>query len=282
MESRNFILTGSASRYYWKGSGLCSVKTFAGGPAFYNTGKGNFRVDEHSFLLLNDETEYAIEIDQRDNVDSFCLFFDRHLLQEAVFGSGRTTDYQLDNIGHYSKTPTYFERTYQLHFLQSTILKLQSFPLLSKDPLWVEQEFFDALVVINTLHGEDLEAREQLSALRAATRKELYARVLKAREYMHVHSEKQLGLREIALASHLSVNHLLRCFQSVFGISPHVYLTRLKIDRAKQLLSGGLLSVTAITEAVGFSSLGSFSLLFKRYCGVSPVIFRKIQTGDFR
>ena len=283
MESRNFILTGSAARYYWKGEGLCSVKTFCGGPAYYNTGKGNFRVDESCFLLLNDGTDYAIEIGQREPVHSFCLFFDRSLLMEAFYGAGRTDEYQLDNLGHYRRRPELFERTYPLASLGNAISNLRSaHEVLGAEPLWLEQSFLRVLDALKILQGNDRAAREQLRSMRAATREELYRRVLKAREYIHANAERPLSLQEIGLASHLSVNHLLRCFKQAFGTSPHAYLTGLKIARAQSLLKTTALSVSGIAQAVGFSSLGSFSLLFKQHCGQSPEAYRKSHSGDRR
>ena len=277
MESRNFILEGSAARYYWKGEGLCSVKTFFGGPAYYNTGKGNFRVDETAFLLLNDGSEYAIEIAQRKPVNSFCLFFDRGLLQESFYGIGRTNEYQLDNIGHYQPKPELFERTYPQSLLENSLTRLRSdHKVFDADRLWLEQSFLGVLEILKGLQDTDRKACEQLKALRAATRKELYRRVLKAREYIHANQDRPLSLQEIGLASHLSVNHLMRCFKQAFGMSPHTYLTSLKISRAQRLLKTTAMNITGIAEAVGFSSLGSFSLLFKRHYGLSPEAYRKL------
>jgi len=101
MESRNFILKGAASDYYWKGPGLCSIKTFSGGSAFYNIGNGSFRVDDDSFLVLNDGTDYSIEISGKQIVHSYCLFFDRDLVAEAALGLASSPEFQLDNIGYY-------------------------------------------------------------------------------------------------------------------------------------------------------------------------------------
>jgi AraC-like DNA-binding protein len=67
----------------------------------------------------------------------------------------------------------------------------------------------------------------------------------------------------------------LRRFDRTFGSTPHAYLTHLRLERAKQLLSGDELSVTEICGAVGFESLGSFSTLFARRVGESPLRYRQ-------
>lgn len=71
----------------------------------------------------------------------------------------------------------------------------------------------------------------------------------------------------------LSPHHLLRAFRMCFGETPHAFVTRLRMERAKAALRSGQ-SVTATCVEVGFSSLGSFSTLFKRHVGVTPREYR--------
>lgn len=285
MESRNFILKGSASEYYWKGPGLCSIKTFSGGPAFYNIGNGSFRVDDNSFLVLNDGTDYSIEISGRQVVHSYCLFFDRGLLAEAAIGLARSPEYQLDNSGYYGNAdPTaFFERTYRLPELGSAItdLRLQH-SFWAGDSMWLDQKFFGILGQLSQLDSLNARARDRLVAARSTTRAELYRRILLAREFIHANPDRVLGLREIASTAHLSVNHLLRCFTAAFGMPPHAYSTLVKLDHAKRLLADPDRSVTEIMTELGFSSIGSFSLLFKRHCGHSPENYRKLKFGEIR
>lgn len=71
----------------------------------------------------------------------------------------------------------------------------------------------------------------------------------------------------------LSPHHLLRAFRMRFGETPHAFVTRLRMERAKAALRSGQ-SVTTTCVEVGFSSLGSFSTLFKRHVGVTPREYR--------
>jgi AraC-like DNA-binding protein len=73
----------------------------------------------------------------------------------------------------------------------------------------------------------------------------------------------------------LSEWHLLRAFRTTFGETPHAYLTRLRLERAKELLALSMRPVTEICFDVGFTSLGSFSSLFRRRVGLSPAEFRR-------
>ncbi len=83
-----------------------------------------------------------------------------------------------------------------------------------------------------------------------------------------------LDLDSMARAAHFSRFHFLRAFRKAFHETPHQYLTRKRIERAKDLLANGELPVTEICFAVGFESLGSFSSLFHKVVGWSPSIYR--------
>ncbi len=82
-------------------------------------------------------------------------------------------------------------------------------------------------------------------------------------------------LDDLSLEAGISPWHLLRAFRSAFGETPHDFLTRLRVERAKDLLTVTSRPVTEICFDVGFTSLGSFSTLFRRHVGLSPAAFRK-------
>ncbi|MEZ4680954.1 MAG: helix-turn-helix transcriptional regulator [Caldilineaceae bacterium] len=82
-------------------------------------------------------------------------------------------------------------------------------------------------------------------------------------------------LDAIAHVAALSPNHLLRSFKALFHTTPHQYLTEQRLIHASHLLRTTELSITTICLAVGFQSIGSFSALFRRRFGLSPVQFRQ-------
>ena len=82
-------------------------------------------------------------------------------------------------------------------------------------------------------------------------------------------------LPDVAAHANLSPYHFLRLHKQAFRETPHEFLTRLRIERAKTLLAGGSHNVTEACFEVGFSSLGSFSTLFARNVGLSPSEYRR-------
>lgn len=67
----------------------------------------------------------------------------------------------------------------------------------------------------------------------------------------------------------MSPFHFLRSFSRVFGETPHAYIQRLRLERAKDALARGA-SVTDVCFDVGYASLGSFSALFASRVGLPP------------
>ena len=74
----------------------------------------------------------------------------------------------------------------------------------------------------------------------------------------------------------LSGSRFLRRFRALFGTTPHALQSDARTARACTLLRSSNLSVTEVSLAVGFESLGSFSAAFSRRMGCSPRAFRTL------
>lgn len=100
-------------------------------------------------------------------------------------------------------------------------------------------------------------------------------RLCTARDLIRDCYTERVSLADCALEAGISPSHLLRSFRAVFGETPKEFHTRLRIEQAKHLLTVTDRSVTEVCFDVGFSSLGTFSVLFKRQVGYSPKDFRR-------
>ena len=100
-------------------------------------------------------------------------------------------------------------------------------------------------------------------------------RLTRAKDFMAEAYSHSIGLDDIAARANLSPFHFQRLYKQTFGESPHNYLTRIRLERAKTLLKTSDLSVSEVCLEVGFESLGSFSALFLREVGLPPSHYRK-------
>jgi len=143
------------------------------------------------------------------------------------------------------------------------------------DDVWLEERLRELLAAMLTSQNALKREVGNLPAARASTREELCKRVHRARDYLHANLRSHITLSDAAIASCLSPFHLLRVFQAAFGQSPHQYLSECRLERAKFLLEKTTIPVTSICFECGFTSLGSFSTLFRTKCGVSPRTWRE-------
>ncbi len=94
--------------------------------------------------------------------------------------------------------------------------------------------------------------------------------MLRVRDTLDRDYDQPLDVEGLARLVHLSPDHLIRTFRSVFGETPHRYLQRRRVERAMHLLRTTDLDVTDVCLAVGFTSLGTFSRLFSEVVGQPP------------
>lgn len=100
----------------------------------------------------------------------------------------------------------------------------------------------------------------------------MYRRIVEAKNYIDVHFSEKIDLDEISDKAAFSKYYFIRLFKKAFGLSPHKYLTQVRLEHAKKLLKEGK-SITDVCDAVGFESIPSFTGLFKAQMGISPGAF---------
>jgi AraC-like DNA-binding protein len=106
-------------------------------------------------------------------------------------------------------------------------------------------------------------------------KREVFRSLCRARTLLSEVHEHPRSIADVAREVAISPFHFIRQFEAVFGVTPHQFRMRSRLGRAKHLLAAGRLSVTDVCMEVGFSSLGSFSELFKRHVGTRPSAYRR-------
>jgi AraC family transcriptional regulator len=99
-------------------------------------------------------------------------------------------------------------------------------------------------------------------------------RLRRAIEFMHDNYSRELMLDEIASAAYLSEYHFARLFKQITGVTPHVYLANLRLERARKLLVDTQYPISEIAAMVGYQSQSHFTKIFKSVTGMTPRVFR--------
>jgi transcriptional regulator GlxA family with amidase domain len=100
-------------------------------------------------------------------------------------------------------------------------------------------------------------------------------RLLRARDAMDRAYAEPLDVPTLARIAHVSPAHFIRTFRATFGETPNRYLQRRRVERAMFLLRSTDRSVTDICMDVGFTSLGTFSRVFRDIVGEPPSTYRR-------
>lgn len=93
--------------------------------------------------------------------------------------------------------------------------------------------------------------------------------------HIGAHFAERITLEDLARIASVSPSHLIRLFKRQMDTTPHDYLLRRRITRAKALLAETTLTSAAIAAQVGFNSESNFSYRFSKMVGQSPRAYRQ-------
>jgi len=94
-------------------------------------------------------------------------------------------------------------------------------------------------------------------------------------DYIDEHIAQNMTVEELAGIVYMHPNSFIRLFKQYAGMPPIQYITHKKIEKAKQSLALTGLSVTEISEQLGFNDMFYFSKQFKKHAGATPTDYRR-------
>jgi transcriptional regulator GlxA family with amidase domain len=115
---------------------------------------------------------------------------------------------------------------------------------------------------------------ECIEKKRVSTNRDLTSKLAKVQEYIHRNYHKELNNKILADVACLNRFYFLRQFKQAFAVTPHQYLTTMRLLVACYLLANTQWSITKISRSIGFADLASFSKLFKSRFDNCPREFR--------
>ncbi|WP_419892446.1 helix-turn-helix domain-containing protein [Paenibacillus xylanexedens] len=131
------------------------------------------------------------------------------------------------------------------------------------DPLIASSSVYQFMTELTRLQKTTLRNRENWSE-----------NIQIAVEYIENNYSKMISIDHLAEHVSLSKYHFIRRFSSSTGLTPGAYLTRVRTEKAMELLRGTSLSIEVIAEQVGYSSGSYFIKAFRSITGVTPGEFR--------
>jgi len=153
----------------------------------------------------------------------------------------------------------YFRSTYAVDILHKEILEIDSLVELEH---WLVEHFQSVM----TLAGEVWEQSKR-------------SEVVEACHYVSLHLDKRISLEEVADHLFLNSSYFSRLFKKETGETFIEYVTRMKMNRAKELLDQTSHPVGKICEMLGYDNQSYFIKIFKSSVGVTPVEYRGQKTS---
>jgi AraC family transcriptional regulator len=105
---------------------------------------------------------------------------------------------------------------------------------------------------------------------------EHYNRVRDVQLYIHQHMDEPLNREVLAAIAGFSIPHFHRIFTACTGESAAAYVRRLRMERAGRKLWMGAVDIAEVALAAGYDSHSAFSKAFRKFFGISPDAFRKL------
>ncbi|SHE98506.1 AraC-type DNA-binding protein [Arenibacter palladensis] len=127
--------------------------------------------------------------------------------------------------------------------------------------------------MLNTVYmdqrkGYDIAAR--FGVKKYSTRMETLKRLLIANDYINDNLTHSISLEEISRVSALSRFHLYSSFKKLYGQTPHQYINRLKMAKARNYIMTGEYTINEIADLFGYNDASVFGIIFKKIYGRSP------------
>ncbi len=134
------------------------------------------------------------------------------------------------------------------------------------------QEFTDAAEIRSFINKISLEIMDTPASISGDS---LISPIKNVKEFIHENFAEKLTLETISENFNMSKNYLCRIFHETAGCTLWDYLTMIRIEHAKQLLTQSGQNNAEIALQVGYDNQGYFSSVFKKKTGISPKKYRK-------
>ena len=275
----NLVLHASARRHMVNDfAGPLSIKTVLRGEVDWIVDGRHLHVEPNTFLVLNEGQRYSMNIDSVRPVETCCVFFGAGFVERVAQDATTPLKSSLDSPW---RVAPHLEFLSRLHGDTRRAILPQMWSLAERcghgvQPSNFEEDFLTLSEKLLMLYREIKSQISRVPATKPSTRDELFRRLQIAREYLHSHLQDRISLEEVSREACISRYHLHRAFKQVFRLTPHAYLTKIRLNRARTLLQAGH-SALETTLALGFSSPSSFTRLFRAHYGAPPSAVSKIR-----
>ena len=245
------------------------------------SGESRIKTEEKEVILrpgqsfiTNQDQHYSLYIDPLSSAETFNVHLGTNKIDEFMAQIAPSEVDLLEPINDQIRI-NFHNKIHELPNLQHLLQRLKwSYGCGNLYPL-IQEELYAEIMQVMLLEEKLIRARMlEIPAVKKAVKIELGKRLINVVDYMYSHYSKEITLEALSEQAFLSKYHFLRLFKTYFGQSPHQFLTKIRINRAKDLLINTSNSIHQIAYAIGIQNPSSFTRLFNQKVGIGPNNFR--------
>lgn len=216
------------------------------------------------------------------NTSSEIMFFSRSMLETF----GITDDAAVIGLTDFELTPPKMSQGYRE---QDAAVLSTGEPILNRVELWFDRQGLPDWYVVNKLPLRTRTGKiiGVIGFLQRCQDNErllpLLPTIARAAAYLREHFQEPVRIEELARKAGVSPRHMERQFKGVFGIGPHEFLVKTRVQAAARLLRETNLNLVEIAMDCGFCDQSALTRSFQRHMGITPTEFRhsvKAQSED--
>lgn len=251
-----------------------SIKYAKRGIEYYTLNKKQLMLCDNEYFISNLPLDGNVNIESKKQVQGICINISYKLIHEIESSLLLKNEISHSkNLDKYSALNNSVFNLFHLgnNSLSHIINKLSN--ITTEDEFLhsdMQQLFFKLGEAFILEQQPLLKYNLNLLTTNQITKVQILKQLMFARDYIEANFCDAIPVIDMAVVANMSEYHFLRTFKTVFGISPNQYQTKLRLEKAKQLLSKGMGNVQETAYAVGYSDIHIFSKAFKRYFGLNP------------
>ncbi|GAA4468144.1 hypothetical protein GCM10023093_25230 [Nemorincola caseinilytica] len=242
--------------------------------------RDHYRVETDTYLFSQPGDLYGLTIDNLHKTEICNIHICKRFFEGVAHSLTHTHAAQLDAPDDMATNARFVTQLYRKDEALNAILDRLIAPGTYKEGLF--EPVLMQLVEHLLLQNEDVrKSISKLPFVKAAVRSDIYRRLALAKDIIHSGYTGPLDLDSICRETGMSKFHFLRLFKVQYRLTPHQYLTEVRMQKGLQMLEHSGESISAIAAHLGYEYPNSFIKAFRKTYDISPLQYRKSEISNF-
>ena len=280
LTSNVIISAASSDVYYAPHKSTLTIKSVFSGEEYYSTKECRYKVKPDNYLILNAGNEYESRIESDSKVHSFSVFFNPEFVKEAYSSLTNSEEKLLTSEKSNTSSPRFIQKLYAKDFfIQRALSEIKNLSENFNENKFEVEEKLSGLISRIFFTQENIHREiEKISAAKKSTKLELYKKLHLIKDYIESCCNEKISLNDLAKISCMCEHYMLREFKKYFRVTPHQYLTNVRLEAAKNMLIHSNKNISEISTSLSFVHQSSFTQLFIQKYKISPLKFRNLHS----